>query len=75
MADHRVAPDATTRRASASRTSAVGRLAFTTSANGIELVDEGSCLPVVGVCSGEAELGTGEEVADSGVRCFACSDA
>jgi len=48
---------------------------FTTSANGIESTDEGSCLPVVGACSGEAELGTGEEVADSGIRCFACSDA
>jgi hypothetical protein len=50
-------------------------VAFTTSANGIELVDEGSCLPVIGVCFGEAELGTGEDIAVSGVRCFACSDA
>jgi hypothetical protein len=50
-------------------------VAFTTSANGIELIAEGSRLPGVGVCSGEPELGVGEETTDSGVRCFACSDA
>jgi hypothetical protein len=35
MADHRVAPEATTLRASATSTSAVGRVTLTTSANGI----------------------------------------
>jgi hypothetical protein len=50
-------------------------VAFTTSANGIELIAEGSRLPGVAVCSGEPGLGIGEEATDSGVRCFACSDA
>jgi hypothetical protein len=36
MADQRVAPDVMIRRAAASGTSAVGRVARTTSANGIE---------------------------------------
>jgi hypothetical protein len=35
MADHRFAPEATTLRASATATSAVGRVTLTTSANGI----------------------------------------
>jgi hypothetical protein len=35
MADHRVAPEATTLRASATATSAVDRVILTTSANGI----------------------------------------
>jgi hypothetical protein len=50
-------------------------VAFTTSANGIQLIADGSRLPGVGVCTGEAELGIGEEAADSGVRCLAWSDA
>jgi hypothetical protein len=48
---------------------------FSTSANGIELIAEGSRPPSVGVCSGEPELGIGEEATDSGSCCFACSDA
>jgi len=48
---------------------------FTTSANGIELIAEGSRPPSVGVCSGEPELAFGEETTDSGACCFAWSDA
>jgi hypothetical protein len=50
-------------------------VAFTTIANGIELIAEGSRPPGVAVCSGEPGLDIREEATDSGVRCFACSDA
>jgi hypothetical protein len=50
-------------------------VAFTTSANGIELTEEDSRPPAVGVCWGEAELGIGEEAAESGACSAASSDA
>lgn len=42
MSDQRVAPDATTLRASATATSAVGRVAWTTSASGTEYAGDGA---------------------------------
>jgi hypothetical protein len=50
-------------------------VAFTTSANGIELTDEDSRLPGVGACSGEADLSSGDDAADSGACCSGFSDA
>jgi hypothetical protein len=52
MSDQRVARDATTLRASATGTSAVGRVVWTTSASGTECFAEG-----VGVAGGALTLG------------------
>ena len=57
MADHRVAPEATTLRASATATSAVGRVTLTTSTNGIR------CSVGRGVEAGDGLRG---EVGDDG---------
>ena len=61
IADQRVAPDATTLRASETATSAVRRVAWTTSASGIEYGAEGLGVAGVALTLGEVGLAGSEE--------------
>jgi hypothetical protein len=61
MSDQRVAPDATTLRASASATFDVGRVAWTTSASGTEYAGDGARVAEGEVTLGEVEMAGAEE--------------
>jgi hypothetical protein len=61
MSDQRVAPDATTLRASATATSAVGRVAWTTSASGTEYAGGGARVAGGGPTLGEVDVAGAEE--------------
>ena len=75
MSDQRVAPDATTLRASATGTSAVGRVAWTTSASGTEYAGDGARVAGDGLTLGEVELAGAEEPLAVGDGCGLSPDA
>ena len=75
MSDQRVAPEATTLRATATATSAVGRVEWTTSASGIEYFAEGVGVAGVAPTPGEMELAGSEERPAVGEGCGLPPDA
>src|SRR5688500_6674446 len=66
MSDQRVAPDATTLRASATATSAVGRVAWTTTASGTEYAGDGARVAGGGATLGEEDAAGSEEAPAGG---------
>ena len=70
MADHRVAPEATTLRASATATSAVGRVTLTTSANGIRWSVGKGVEVGDGLAGEEGDGGAVDEAEESGCGAF-----